>query len=397
MRRWLILTVLTWTWACSEGPASDPLTVTRSEVGDTVVVVSGGSPPVIEPVTMRTFWRSGELEEPRSLAYSDGVFLLGDPTRIHILPLSGGPALTLGQDGEGPGEFRSIRSVGFGPDGSLLVLDGTLHRLSYFDRSGDLQRSVNVPVERPYLNPTRTGQSLIPWDGGILTTRSGFTPSDRTARVALVWLDVEADTMAVLETWEDVQRERRGDFVVSPRTFPARPIFGSGKGGRVASGDGLDYCFLLRPSPDQTVSRVCREWSRVEVARGIRSPDLDVIDDPRRRDLVRNIIDVQDPGDLLPSYDALRFGEQGEVWVGTVGPELAHIHPMVLSRRPDLGPRQRNWDVFDDEGRLKATVKLLSTFDPRVMLNERVFGFLELPTGEVVVGEAVFQGDIVGG
>jgi hypothetical protein len=70
---------------------------------------------------------------------------------------------------------------------------------------------------------------------------------------------------------------------------------------------------------------------------------------------------------------------------------------MVLSRRPDLGPQRRNWDVFDDEGRLGATVNLPSTFDPRVMLNERVFGFLELPTGEVVVGEAVFQGPIVGG
>jgi len=393
MRRLLLLTALTW--ACNSGEASDPVVGTRAEVGDTALLVSSGSPQVIEPTMIHTVWQSGELEEPRTLAYySEGLLLVGDPTRIHLLPLSGGQAQTLGGKGEGPGEFRSVISVGFGEDGTLLVLDGALHRLSSFNQSGDLLRSDRISVEPPFLNPTMTGQSLILWHGGLLTTRSGFALPDRIARVALIWYDLEADTAEVLETWEDIQRERQGDFVLSPKVFPPRPIIGLGKGGRVAAGDGLDYCFLLSSIQGQSVTRVCRTWSRAEVTQGIRSPDPDVIEDPSQRDLARRVIDFQDPGEYLPSFDLLRFGEGGEVWVRTIGPELAQVHPMILSRRPDLGPSQRNWDVFDGEGHLRVTVRFPREFDPRVMLSDRVFGFLELETGEIVVGEAVFGNGI---
>jgi len=331
------------------------------------------------------------LEDPLAVDYSEGLLLIGDGTRIHIVPLSGSPALTVGRDGEGPGEFRYIVSVGVDEAQDLIVLDGALDRLSRFTRSGEFLGTSRVTPVPGLVNPTRSGQSLIPWRGGILATWSGFSQVERIAKVGLLWHSLKADTAAVLQTWPDVQLERQMDFVLSPEVFPARPVIGLGKEGQVAAGNGLDYCFHLSAPGGEDVTRVCREWSRAEVGRGIRFPDPSVIEDPSRRDLAQRVIDFQDPGTLLPSFDRLRFGEDGAIWVRTLGPELAEVHPAILSRRPDLGPRQRSWDVFDRTGRLRVTVLLPREFDPRVMMNDHVFGFLEMDTGEIVVGEAVFD------
>jgi hypothetical protein len=45
----------------------------------------------------------------------------------------------------------------------------------------------------------------------------------------------------------------------------------------------------------------------------------------------------------------------------------------------------RPWDVFDELGRLLATIEIPTDFEPQVMPSGRMYGFAELPTGEVAI------------
>jgi hypothetical protein len=57
-----------------------------------------------------------------------------------------------------------------------------------------------------------------------------------------------------------------------------------------------------------------------------------------------------------------------------------------VSRLPDLRPPVAHWDVFDADGRHLAEVRLPTNFEPQAFLGTRVFGLLELDTGERAVG-----------
>jgi len=155
MDRKAALLILTVFMGCGGPPASGPIQVTRSQRGDTVVFLSQGTPPVALGNEMEIIWQSPELEDPGSMVAVESKLFIGDPTRVHLISISGGPARTFGRDGDGPGEFRSVHSVGaMGPD-TLLVFDGRLHRISYLDRDGDLLGSVRVSTALPYVNPSR--------------------------------------------------------------------------------------------------------------------------------------------------------------------------------------------------------------------------------------------------
>ncbi len=49
---------------------------------------------------------------------------------------------TIGQQGEGPGEFKDITSIDILADGRLLVYDGALRRLTTFDEYGTYSNSI---------------------------------------------------------------------------------------------------------------------------------------------------------------------------------------------------------------------------------------------------------------
>jgi hypothetical protein len=42
--------------------------------------------------------------------------------------------------------------------------------------------------------------------------------------------------------------------------------------------------------------------------------------------------------------------------------------------------------VFDEAGRLLTTIEIPSNFDPQEIKSGRMYGFVELPTGEIAVG-----------
>lgn len=173
-----------------------------------------------------------------------------------------------------------------------------------------------------------------------------------------------------------------------PRLFGPRVIAALASDGHVAVGDGIEYCARVRSLADGTFREACRIRAPVLVGDGVRDPDLSRIEDEGRREALANVIQKQEIGDHLPSFDRLLFDEEGRLWIRTLGPELADVHPYLRRDMPDLEPDYRSWDVFDTIGHLVGTVEVPSNFEPQAVALGRIFGFLEMATGEITIGVA---------
>lgn len=66
---------------------------------------------------------------------------------VRVFDADGEHRLTLGGSGRGPGEFMSTHGVAAGPDGSVVVWDPELGRLTYFGPEGGVERIVTVTPE----------------------------------------------------------------------------------------------------------------------------------------------------------------------------------------------------------------------------------------------------------
>lgn len=379
--------LLVFLWGCHEPETPAGVAVDIRMVGDTVIHTSHGIPPVDTVPDVEVVWQDNRLENPRSLALASDGLLIGDRRGIHFFRIATHEAWTIERVGDGPGEFRSVSSVGaFGPD-TLAIYDAGLMRLSYFSVDGEFLGSSRITPVSPYVNPPRDGPPLVLVGSGLLWMRTENVHLERPTRAALLWHDIDADTATVLNEWDDVLWRQVGPgFMGHEHVFPPRVLIAVSPDGRVAMGIMSDYCITVLPL-DHQPKKICRDWTRTPPGRGVRSPDPQLVPEDQR-EVLQALWRVQEVGELLPSFDRIRFSEQGELWVRTVGEELANIHPHILSRRPELGPSHRSWDVFSEEGRLERTILLPAAFDPRVMTSDVVYGFLELPTGEITLARA---------
>lgn len=385
--------------ACA-APGAGRVTSETSMAGDTTVVTSAGAPDTLAADSPSILWRSAAIEQPRVMAASPsgGQLAVGDRVTAHVLTLAGGrlaDTLTVGGPGGGPGEFRDARAVGFlGPD-TLGVFDYRAARLTLFDGRGRLLGTRPVPGHPLYAAGLR--YDPIRWVDGdllVLMNERGIGADHDT--VALGRVELAADTIRILQEWQGGERKwiNGGQGLINVRAFPRNVVAAIGTDGRVAVGHGHDYCVtVLEPGRDAP-RRFCRDRERTPVGEGVRNPDWSVVADPGRREMYRAFQEAMEIGPLLPSYDRVLWAENGELWVRTLGPEMADVHPFLRAADVPGGPAYRYWDIFGDDGVLRATVRFPIAFDPQVILGGEAYGFLELPTGEVAIGR-VGLGDAV--
>ena len=177
MRLVLVLS-LVWVAACQSGGAPEPVTTTTDSAGITIVTNLGpqwgegegwrlSEVPVLD---LGTF----DLEGPESFErvtgarrLSSGVVVVaeGGAQELRFFDESGSHIRTVGRQGNGPGEFQSLRLLELWRGDSLIVHDGRGQPVSLFDSTGVFGRSFrlepNDSVRFPFSVGTLAGGELV--------------------------------------------------------------------------------------------------------------------------------------------------------------------------------------------------------------------------------------------
>jgi hypothetical protein len=121
--------------------------------------------------------------------------------------------------------------------------------------------------------------------------------------------------------------------------------------------------------------------------RGGRQPDLGPIPGTERRQALPAVVAVQPIADHLPAFDRVLIdGEQNRIRIRPVDPAMAEIHSYVRRYVPARMPTLQTGEVFDRSGRLLRRVMLPVAFSVRTVQGWKVVAFLELDSGEPVIG-----------
>ncbi|MCG8469569.1 MAG: hypothetical protein MJB57_15420 [Gemmatimonadetes bacterium] len=376
----------------SEGKTAARAEVTR--VGDTTIVTTYGEVVPRAADEVELLWRSPELENPVALLHAGTRIVVADRDRVHLLADDGEHLRTVGRAGEGPGEFLYIVWVGRLGQDTIAVHDAVNHRLSFMTRNGDYLGFASMRPPRSYANPLNAkerggpARGFVAVDGGVISFwRDGvFSDGSRPTRTALVWTDWVSDTATVRRTWDGERWIGEGPIVVPRELFGPRVISAIASDGRVAVGNGTDYCVTIEATNGVPVRKVCRNRTAAPVGDGIRSPDLRRVRSAPRREALEVLVRRQELPRRLPHFDRLFFDEQGWLWVRTLGTELSEVSPYLTHDVPSLVPDYRMWDVYDVGGALVATISLPSNFEPQTATPARIYGFVELSSGEVAIG-----------
>lgn len=377
--------------ACRAEQPRRGIEVRETSLGDTIVDTSVGVPDTIGVDSARTVWQSDALDNPNSMVVSGNRLVIGDRTQVHILTLSHSTVaddVTVGRQGSGPGEYQRIYGVTILGSDTVAVFDASSQRLSRLSMDGTFLGSTPVRPREPYVNPVFGGEIHAWRDGLLMRARSLIVPNQPMGE-ALLWVDLSADSVSAVREWEGLTLVQLSDRFFGPKKlFPSNPMTTIGPGPVLAMGDGLEYCFTLTElGGDTPPRRLCRDRPRTPVGEGMHDPDLSALEagSPARLNMQAIVAHEEFP-DVLPSYDELLYAPPGEVWVRTMGPEVADVLPSVRVLDPSQRPSRRFWDVFDThEGRLLHTLAIPSSFQPKAFTPDRVYGFLTLETGEIVV------------
>lgn len=377
---------------CTDTPEQVSVTVS----GDTTWV---RIPEAIEeaPVAeVEVLWQDDDLDRPTHVLQVADRLFVADRTRIHVVTVDGEHLATAGRDGQGPTEFGSIAGLGL-VGGEVVALDVRNARYATLDSLGAVVATRPSTAEGSFMNPHLGDPSAFQsWDGGIvqrLDGNLGMDGWDKGISTAVVWASVSEDSVSVLRSWDGFPWMDAGYFVGPESAYPAQHLIAIGDSGRVAWSDGVEACISLFRLADEGVVRSCREGERFPVSAEMRRIAPEVIDaSPDRAAAVLELAEAQSMPDLVPSFDRLRYGEDGRIWARVLGADAPRVHPtLARDAGPDVYPETRLWEAVDQEGRPAGRVRLPRAFEPRVFTEDRVYGLWELPTGEQALARAVLR------
>ena len=317
------------------------------------------------------------------------VYLLdGDALTVVVVDRAGSLVRTIGQPGNGPGEFDFPRGLAVLDDGRVVVGDVPRHRaFQMYSSDGKFDRNVRVGDDllavmgRIYADRGEGDAVLLSGQLARIESMRPAEEKDPPGRRAILRLALGSDTVvleAIAHGWAPPSvgelKFRVGGREIStggatppPRTFDPELLVGTLPGGGVAFSDSSAYAVKVVEA-DRTVSRILsRPFSpervtdqileaeiehRVEVqakefeARGQRTRMMmngrtgemvaGVMDDRMREAAARStrhFLEQTPAADEVPVVLDLRTTWDGEIWVRRRGGDLLSDGPIdVLTR-----------------------------------------------------------------
>lgn len=335
---------------------NDPATVPRLGVGASPVVDigagDGGDGEILFDVIDARWLSDGRL----------AVAVSGD-SEVRIYDATGSRTRSLGGEGDGPGEFRAISTLGVRGD-SLLVVDQRLLKIAVYGPDGTLAREITE--KHPWIGVADDGR---PWSiaymfrdpppDGLYSERAAIVSHDMTGS--------PLDTVAVVDLFEvySVVGEGRWAPLFARSTEWA---FGPG---RVAVADNAATRVSVY-SPDGTLVRLIgRRWTH----RPVSDADVESLIEWR---LAADAFDRR--AVLEPAYRGLPVPETMPAF-GRTDPSIPGLRGVLVTPEriwikeydaPPLEPPV--WSVFDSVGVLQAIVELPLGFELTDALADRVVG-----------------------
>lgn len=356
-----------------------------SSRGDTLVVTSdAGDAPTLHRGPVSVVFRDSILVHPIGVAQVAGDLLaVADRFQVHLLDRDGTHLRSFGGRGEGPGEFKAITGIGVLGD-TLLVLDPALRRINFFSLDGEFagQRFIPVGGELASLPNLEGCSGRIGVSGreALIIARS-LIRLDQPTEKALARISLDTGEASVIHRVFDQEWVVWGNGGLVPKDpFGPRAMVALSEKGSFAIGDGKDPCVIRVLNDNSRTEALCHTAERVAVGPGIRDPDLSGLSE-RDRENYRAMFRVQEPSSFLPYFDRLFLAQDGNLWIGILGPSFSNIHPYV----PQLNDVDQTWWAFGRDGKLTHQLSLPRRFSPMVNTGEGLVGLMPLSNGELVV------------
>jgi hypothetical protein len=334
--------------------------------------------------------RIGSVDDPDQALTRVGPLALGPQGHLYVaqpgerlvrvFDEAGRPVRTIGREGDGPGELRSLFYLGFLAD-TLHVTDVALRRTSFYSADGRFLRTESVTspaIGEEYL-PTPPFRFLP--DGSAVVSpmfpvgtveRHPYLRIDREGRVldTLAWqplegrrltLELERMTAAVDLPFPDapmvvlmIERERVAEIAWSPEPGggPARGTAEFGVTWTTFEGDTL----AVRRYPYRPLPLDPAEEGAVLARMSTAPPLSSIYPDPDEAERVLRGMDLMP--ELLPPVSAAVATPAGGLW---------------LAREAD-GRDTRSWLILDPEGEPRGQVELPAGLHLRVVRGAEAWG-----------------------
>lgn len=302
----------------------------------------------------------------------DGQVAVADAgtNQIHLFTESGEHLKSVGQSGDGPGDFRTLRSLGLLSD-SLVAFDFSLGRLTVFNEKLEVARTANLPgtprVREVHM--LKDGSAVLVPIFPTLLHYSG--PGNELVRGTILLVRVSAEG-ELLDTITDIAGAEEfillnesGGFDAGPSLFGQDSHVATGAG-VVIAGDGSEMAFEVY-RPDGTLVRRVRvdPFHDLRLADEAIEREITAFTGPepeseRARRWQQYFSEYPIP-ERRPAYGYLLVDELGFVWA-----------------REQLGLSEMNgaadWEVFSPEGRWIGSVSLPARFQLMEVGENHVLG-----------------------
>lgn len=269
-----------------------------------------------------------------------GVYLLdGGNHEVRVFDRTGAHVMTLGGEGEGPGEFQYPTHLVVGLDSSVFVWDRSLHRLTTFGHDGSTKGMATV--QQGFLNPRLSG---VQPDGSFFLNDFRYPENPGTGGVGTVTLTVYSPSGDLVDTLEILEGPHMTGSGLMGRPFTTPDEVAPAREGVWVH--RVDTALIVRIGPSgDTLQRI--EWETPD--RAVTEADLDEyeawrvegVEDPvERRERVAHLRDRGFAASRHPAGVNLRTDRAGRVWI------------VERHNWQDIGAMR--WLIFDVNGRAVA-------------------------------------------